>query len=143
MNRIQTEGPKAITDLIMDTEMQSVEKWMDHYERMGEAAEAMDSIADADARSKLWSLKYAESNAEYRRHSAVRGSTYLGILKAMGLDAGEAGRGWLSTIGDTDRVLDNAYRTMRDLRDEHFRKWNNDWDNPRQAMERGQIENKL
>jgi len=143
MNRIQTEGPKAITDLIMDTEMQSVEKWMDHYERMGEAAEAMDSIADADARSKLWSLKYAESNAEYRRHSAVRGSTYLGILKAMGLDAGEAGRGWLSTIGDTDRVLDNAYRTMRDLRDEHFRKWNNDWDNPRQAMERGQIESKI
>jgi hypothetical protein len=139
-NRIQTEGVKAITDVVMDTEMQGIEKWLQHYERMGEAADAMDSIPNADTRNRIWGLKYAESNAEYRRYNAQRGSTYLGILKAVGLESGESGRGWLSTIADTDRVLDNAYRTTRDLRDQHFKKWNDDWDNPRRNVERSQIE---
>lgn len=142
-NRLNTEGMKAIADIALDTEAMGIENWLKHYERMGDVAEAMDSINDANQRSRLWSIKYAESNAEFRRYNAHRGSTYLGILKAVGLEADPNGRGFLSTLADTDRAIDQAYRTMRDLRDQHFKKWNDDYDNPRRAVERDAIERQI
>ena len=111
-NRITTEGPKALTDIITDVEMQGIEKWLQHYERMGEAAAALD-LAEPTARRKLWDQKYDELSAEFRRYNALKGSTYLGIIKAIGLEANPNARAWLATLADIDRTLDDAYKFMR------------------------------
>ena len=142
-NRVQTEGMKAVTDIFLDTEERGIDQWMQHYERMGEAAEAMDAIDNPAQRANVWALKYAESSAEYRRFNAQRAATYSGVMKAVGLDNNPTARSLLATMGETDRVMDNAYRTMRELRNDHFNQWNNDWQNPRQQVERAQVEQRI
>jgi hypothetical protein len=137
--RVQTEGAKALTDIITDVEMQGIEKWLQHYERMGEAAAALD-IADPEARNNIWEAKYRESNQEFRRFNAQRGSTYLGILKAVGLGDNQHARDWLANLADIDATMDDAYQFMRRERNGHFEKWKNDWDNPDQYTQRDQVE---
>ena len=141
--KLSTEGMKAVTDVILDTEDAGIEQWLQHYERMGEVADAMDSLDNPQTRSNLWSLKYAESSAEFRQHNAHKASVYLGVLKALGEDANPNGRALLANLAETDAALDSAYRTMRQLRDEHFSKWNNDWENPRRQVERTNVERQI
>jgi hypothetical protein len=140
--RVQVEGAKALTDIITDVEMQGIEKWLQHYERMGEAAAALD-IADPEARNNIWEQKYRESNQEFRRFNAQRGSTYLGILKAVGLGDNQHARDWLANLADIDATMDDAYQFMRRERNGHFEKWKNDWDNPDQYTQRDAVENRI
>jgi hypothetical protein len=140
--RLDTEGAKALADIVTDMEMQGIEKWMQHYERMGEAADAMESL-DPATRRNLWDVKYQESNVEFRRYNAQRGSTYLGIVKAIGLENNPNARGWLEAMASTDKVMDGAYQFMREQRNGHFEKWRDDWGNPDQYNERDTIEAKI
>ena len=140
--RVGIEGAKALTDIVLDVEMQGIEKWLEHYERMGQAAEALD-LADPSARANLWELKYQESNAEFRRYNAQRGSTYLGIVKAIGLEGNAHARDWLATMADIDSTMDSAYQFMREQRNKHFQKWRDNWDDPRQYEERTAVETRI
>lgn len=137
--RLELEGSKALADIVTDIEMQGIEKWLQHYERMGEVAAALDN-ADPAQRGPIWEQAYRQSNDEFRRYNALKASTYLGVLKAIGLDGNPHGQAWMAALADTDAALDGAYQRMRDLRNQHFEKWREDWDNPRQASERTKLE---
>jgi len=139
-NRVVIEGAKALTDIITDVEMQGIEKHLQHYERMGIAAEKMDTLDDPALRRRVWAESYEESTREYRRYNALRGSTYLGIVKAIGLEDNPHARGFLATMGDIDRVMDEAYAFMREARDNHYEKWSDNWGDPKQYKERDAVD---
>lgn len=141
--RVGIEGAKALTDIITDVEMQGIEKWLQHYERMGEAAATADGELDPGQRVISWEEAYEESQQEYRRFNAMRGSTYLGIVKAIGLEQNPNARAWLAALADIDRTMDKAYQFMRDQRNGHFDKWRDDWTNPAQYDERANVEAKI
>lgn len=142
-NRMSVEGMKAVTDILIDTVDADIENWMQHLERMGETAEMVESLDTPQSRSNLWSLNYAESAAARLRNNAHKGSVFLGVLKALGQDTNPNGRALLANIADVDAAIDNAYRTTRQLRDEHFSKWNGDWENPRRQAERTGVERQV
>ena len=116
-NRVSIEGVKAVLDLTLEIEGMGFDSWLRHYERMGKAADEVDFINDADARSAFWSMQYAESAADRQRFNAHKASVHLGLIKAIGLENSPIANSILATISDTEKVIDNAYRTLRDARD--------------------------
>lgn len=137
--RLNTEGSKALVDIATEIEEMGMQKMIQHYERMGLAADSMDAL-EPQMRKITWEKAYGESTDEYRRFNALRASTYLGVMKGLGLGDNPLARQILATMGDTDSTMDNVYRYMREQRNSHFDKWRDDWDNPLQYTERDAIE---
>lgn len=137
--RTTIEGAKALTDIVTDMELKAMEMHLDHLERMGEAANAVD-LADPSQRGNIWKIKYDESRQEYRRFNALRGSTYKGIVDAIGLGDNPHAREWLATLADIDSTMDGAYLSAQEKRNTHFEKWRDDWQNEQQFSERKSIE---
>ncbi|MBI5942879.1 MAG: strawberry notch C-terminal domain-containing protein [Chloroflexi bacterium] len=137
--RLTTEGAKAFVDIATEIEEMGMEKHIQHLERMGIAADSMDML-DPKMRKLTWDSAYEQSTDEYRFFNTLRASTYLGIIKGVGLGDNPLARQFLATMGDTVNTMDNVYRYMREQRSGHFEKWRDDWDNPLQYTERDAIE---
>lgn len=140
-NRVRTEGPHALVDIITKPEEIYTDLWIEHYEQWGETLGKLDDVPE-EMRHSLVQERRRQSVLEWDRGNGQRLTLYKGLMDGMGMDHPQA-RQLLAYISASDEIWNTAYRTQIQEIDAFHNKYKTDWDNPARRADHAELNARL